>query len=224
MAALTQHLPHSALAGRRFGSFAGKTGTAGSAHPVGRLTQALAHGPLTTRRYGSFASKAGTAAGGTWDFACPMPLELSGTLAYAADFEFVPALVFATDGLTLTGTLSFAADFEYTSAPNLYLPTASRVELRAIAAGSGTNVEVDFISLVGDTGTLISVEVTCSVFSGTDADAASRLASSATISRSRVTQPMLAGLPGVIYQLVFVGLDAQGDYHTLVGLLAVLSS
>ena len=169
-----------------------------------------------------WAQEAGT--GGTWDFACPMPLELSGTLAFAADFEFVPALVFATDGLALTGTLSFAADFEYTSAPNLYLPTASRVELRAIAAGSGTNVEVDFISLVGDTGTLVSVEVTCSVFSGTDADAASRLASSATIVRSKVTQPMSAGLPGVIYQLVFVGLDAQGDYHTLVGLLAVLSS
>lgn len=127
--------------------------------------------------------------------------------------------------LAFAGVLAFAADFEYIAIPTPDIPTAARVELRAIAAGSSANVEIDFISPIGDTGTLSSVTVTCSVFSGTDVDAATRLNSDATIARrSVVTQSFGPGLPGVIYQLVFIGIDGSGTTHTIVGLLAVLSS
>lgn len=99
MAALTQHRPHSALAGRRFASFVGKTGTAGSAHPVGRITQHLPHGGMSGRRFGSFASK--TAPG-----AASVPTDVAGT-----------ATSDTTATLTLTDTNAGGASYRWQIAP-----------------------------------------------------------------------------------------------------------
>lgn len=88
MAAITQHRPHDALAGRRFGAFSGKTESAGSSHPVGRITQHRPHCGFGGRRFGSFAGK--TPSGGTeWDLVAPLELPaLSGTLTLAGDLTF----------------------------------------------------------------------------------------------------------------------------------------
>ena len=129
----------------------------------------------------------------------------------------------STGALAASAASISGASLRSTPGSDVYIPTASRVELRAIAAGSSANVEVDFLSLVGDSGSLVSVTVACTVFSGTDANAASLPTGAATITRSRVVQTVAGGLPGVIYQLVFTGLDSGGTYRNLVGLLAILS-
>lgn len=91
MAAITQHRPHDALAGRRFGAFSGKPESAASAHPVGRITQHRPHCGIGGRRFGSFAGK--TASGGSeWDIAAPLDLPaLAGVLTLAGDLTFAGA-------------------------------------------------------------------------------------------------------------------------------------
>ena len=59
MAAVTQHRPSDALAGRRYGSFAGKPAFSGSTHPVDVLTQHRPDAAIGGKRYGSFAGRAG---------------------------------------------------------------------------------------------------------------------------------------------------------------------
>lgn len=119
MAAITQHRPHDALAGRRFGAFSGKTESAGSSHPVGRITQHRPHCGIGGRRFGSFAGKSGS--GGTeWDLVAPLELPaLAGTLTLAGDLTYSAGETeLAQSGtLALSGTLTLAGDLAYSDAP-----------------------------------------------------------------------------------------------------------
>lgn len=60
--AYTQHRPHGAIAGRRFGAFSGKTADTGGSHPVSRITQHRPEAAIAGRRFGSFSGKAGAPA------------------------------------------------------------------------------------------------------------------------------------------------------------------
>lgn len=64
--ALTQHRPHCALAGRRYGAFSDKTPSPTSSHPVGIIIQHRPLSALAGKRYGSFAGKTSGAGGPTY--------------------------------------------------------------------------------------------------------------------------------------------------------------
>lgn len=111
---ITQHRPHDALAGRRFGSFSGKTEAPASSHPVGKIIQPLSIGVTAGRRYGSFAGK--TAGGDVeWDLDVPtLGPALSGTFAASGDFEFSDAVIFNLEPagpVALSGTIGASGDF-----------------------------------------------------------------------------------------------------------------
>lgn len=93
----TQHRPIEALAGRRFGSFADKTATAGSSHPVGRIAQHRPHSALSGRRYGSFAGKTASAGGEGWTLEAPLTVALTATFGASGEFSFaVPTVATIT--------------------------------------------------------------------------------------------------------------------------------
>jgi hypothetical protein len=84
----TQQRPHSGLAGRRFGSFAGRAEAPASSHPVGKIIQPGAYGVTSGRRYGSFAGRAAVS-GPDFDLAAPAIVPLSGALGITGSFSFV---------------------------------------------------------------------------------------------------------------------------------------
>jgi hypothetical protein len=84
----TQQRPHSGLAGRRFGSFAGRAEAPVSSHPVGKIIQPGAYGVTSGRRYGSFAGRAAVS-GPEFDLAAPAIVSLSGALGITGSFSIV---------------------------------------------------------------------------------------------------------------------------------------
>ena len=113
--ALTQHRPHSALAGRRYGAFSGKTPGPTSTHPVGKIIQHRPLSALAGKRYGSFAGRGGAPAV-LWDFAAPNELALVGVIGVSGDIGFVVPVSFnlsATSAVGFTGTMSVLGDLAY---------------------------------------------------------------------------------------------------------------
>lgn len=134
MAALTQHRPHDALAGRRFGSFAGKPADTGSPHNVGVLTQHRPDGAIAGRRYGSFAGKPSSGGGTDWDAAAPIDVRaLVGVLSVSADVQFSTVFGLSAPTLALAGVVSASADVSFVTAFDL---TAATVTLNGTAAVS----------------------------------------------------------------------------------------
>ena len=90
-------------------------------------------------------------------------------------------------------------------------------------AGEACDVVFDFADRLPVGITLSSAAVTSEVFSGTDADSASIVSGADTISGSQVTQKIINGVAGVIYDLVCTAVTS--DSKTLVrrGYLAVIA-
>ena len=118
---LTQHRPHGAIAGRRFGAFAGKPPGPTSSHPVGKIIQHRPIGAFSGKRYGSFAGKA---SGGVslWDFAAPNELAIIGVVSVTGDIQFVVPVTFnlaASSAIGVSGTLAALGDIAYAITFNL---------------------------------------------------------------------------------------------------------
>lgn len=67
--------------------------------------------------------------------------------------------------------------------------------------GETLDVEVDFLSRLSVGETALTAASTMEVLTGTDATPSAMLSGSPTISGSVVTQKVIGGLPGVVYQL-----------------------
>lgn len=114
--ALTQHRPHGAIAGKRFGAFSGKTpGDIG--HPVGRLTQNRPHSAIAGKRFGSFADKGGAEI--PWEMAPAIPMDVTATVGISGDFAFTAPTSLSLDSVTLSlsAAVSISGDFSFSDAP-----------------------------------------------------------------------------------------------------------
>jgi|VirMetMinimDraft_7_1064189.scaffolds.fasta_scaffold72043_1 flagellar biosynthesis protein FliR len=83
-------------------------------------------------------------------------------------------------------------------------------------------VTFDFASeyAVGETCT--SASVTAVVYSGADPDASSLVATSPSLSQTRVTQTLTGGVAGVTYSLTATALSSAGKTRSMTGFVSVV--
>lgn len=98
----------------------------------------------------------------------------------------------------------------------------SRVDLPAKLVGESANYQFDFSSRLAVGETLSTAVVTASTYSGTDASPSSLVSGSASISGAVVTQKIVAGTLGVLYELLCTVTTSAGQTLLLAGFLAVL--
>lgn len=109
--AKTQHRPHSALSGRRYGSFAGKPAGPTSPHPVGRIIQHRPVAALAGRQYGSFAGKAGATLN-EWFLTGVEELPFAGALSASGNFE-IGQLINAAQPVALAAAITASGNFSF---------------------------------------------------------------------------------------------------------------
>lgn len=80
----------------------------------------------------------------------------------------------------------------------------------------------DFISYLSGSEIISTPVVTCTVWSGVDANPSAMISGSATVSGSIATQKVIGGVPGVIYYLTCQVSTGLGQVLTQSGFLAVL--
>jgi len=80
---------------------------------------------------------------------------------------------------------------------------------------------VDFISKLPSGITIASAATTATVYSGNDSSPSSILSGSPTISGTKVTQVLQAGVSGCIYQIAFGIVGSDGNDYQLQGYFAV---
>lgn len=98
----------------------------------------------------------------------------------------------------------------------------SRVVLQSKLTGEILNAQFDFTSALASTETISSKVCTASVYSGTDPSPAALIAGAASSSGAVVTQKIIGGLAGVIYELACTITTSTGQTIQLVGYLPVL--
>jgi hypothetical protein len=96
-----------------------------------------------------------------------------------------------------------------------------RVQFSTKLQGATEPVVFDFISKLALNETISSAVVTASVYSGVDATPSGLLSGSATISGTKVSQTLTAGVSGTIYQLSCAATTSLGKILMLQGFLAV---
>jgi hypothetical protein len=99
---------------------------------------------------------------------------------------------------------------------------SSRVTFPQKLVGETSNLQFDFISLLGATETLSSYSVAATVYTGVDASPGSLVSGAASASGSVVTQAITGGVAGVIYCLVCTAVTSASQTLELAGMLAVL--
>jgi hypothetical protein len=80
----------------------------------------------------------------------------------------------------------------------------------------------NFISLLGVSETISSATVTATVYSGVDAAPGSMISGAATISGSVVSQKIVGGVVGVVYELLCAAVTSAGQTLQLAGYFAVI--
>lgn len=80
----------------------------------------------------------------------------------------------------------------------------------------------NFLSLLGVSETISSATVTASVYSGVDANPSAMISGSATISGAVVSQKIVGGVVGVIYELLCAAVTSAGQTLELAGYFAVI--
>ncbi len=98
----------------------------------------------------------------------------------------------------------------------------SRVVLQSKLAGDIQNATFDFTSSLAATETISTQVCTASVYSGSDPSPGSLIAGAATASGNIVTQKILGGVVGVIYEISCKITTSTGQTLQLVGYLPVL--
>lgn len=98
----------------------------------------------------------------------------------------------------------------------------SRVIFPSKRAAAYEKYTVDFASRLPIGATISSASVAATVYSGTDAAASNIVSGSASISGTRVTQLIIGGVSGVIYELTFTANTSDGQVLKVEGYLAVL--
>jgi len=84
------------------------------------------------------------------------------------------------------------------------------------------NYSFDFTSRLNVGETITASSVTATVYTGVDASPASIISGSSTISGSIVTQLIIAGVAGVIYELLCTAVTSAGQTLKLSAYLAVI--
>ncbi len=98
----------------------------------------------------------------------------------------------------------------------------SRIVLQSKLSGDILNATFDFTSSLGATETISTQACTATVYSGTDPSPGSLIAGAATASGNVVTQKILGGVVGVIYEIACKITTSTGQTLQLVGYLPVL--
>ena len=98
----------------------------------------------------------------------------------------------------------------------------SRIVLQSKLVGDSPNVLFDFTSSLALSETISTQICTASVYSGTDPSPGSLIAGAATASGAQVTQRLLGGVVGVIYEIACKITTSTGQTLQLVGYLPVL--
>jgi hypothetical protein len=99
---------------------------------------------------------------------------------------------------------------------------SSRVEARPKYSNEQVVVPFDFISRLGPTETISTKVVTCVVYSGTDPSPSSMISGAASHSGTIVSQLVIGGVAGVIYELHCTITTSLGQTLILSAYLAVL--
>jgi hypothetical protein len=98
----------------------------------------------------------------------------------------------------------------------------SRVVIPSKFLGESPNVKFDFTSSLAPTETISTQVCTATVYSGTDSSPQSIIAGAASASGQVVTQRVIGGVVGVIYELKCTITTSLGQTLQLVGYLPVL--
>lgn len=98
----------------------------------------------------------------------------------------------------------------------------SRVTLDGKLAGETVNEVFDFISKLATGETISTATVVASVYSGTDAAPSAIISGSASISGTKVTQLVTAGILGVMYKLLCTITTSAGQTLVLAAFLAIV--
>jgi hypothetical protein len=99
----------------------------------------------------------------------------------------------------------------------------TRITLPPKYVGESLNLPpFDFISRLGVTETLVSAVATATVYSGTDPSPGSIISGAAVISGTQVTQKVVGGLLGVIYEILITALTSLGQSLEMSGYLAIV--
>lgn len=99
----------------------------------------------------------------------------------------------------------------------------SRIQLPIKQVGESSKAVFDFISRLAVTETILTASVVATVYSGVDALPSSIISGAATISGTKVTQLLTAGVAGTIYQLICTITTSAGQTLSLPAFLAVES-
>lgn len=100
--------------------------------------------------------------------------------------------------------------------------TQSRTEFQPKLLGASVNLQFDFASMLESGETISTQSVACTVYSGTDASPSSMISGSATASGSIVTQLVIGGTLGVIYQLACTITTSESQTLVMTAFLAVV--
>ena len=98
----------------------------------------------------------------------------------------------------------------------------SRVILSSKAVNENIKQTFDFTSRLAASETISTQVCTASVYSGTDPSPSSLIAGAATASGTIVTQKVIGGIAGVIYELLCTITTSTGQTLQLMGYLAVV--
>lgn len=90
--------------------------------------------------------------------------------------------------------------------------------------GETLNVSIDFLSRLQVGESVQTAAVSIQVFSGIDANPSAMLSGSPIISGSLVTQKVIGGLPGVVYELFLYARTSLNNIPVQQTKIAVLSS
>jgi hypothetical protein len=99
----------------------------------------------------------------------------------------------------------------------------SRIILKAKVVGTSENRTFDFTSQLATGETISTQSVACSVFTGVDASPSSMISGAASHSGAIVTQLIIGGVAGVIYELVCTVTTSLGQTLKLTGYLAAIN-
>lgn len=98
----------------------------------------------------------------------------------------------------------------------------SRVIFEGKLANESEILTFDFTSRLAAAETISTASVAATVYSGTDASPSSIISGSSTISGQTVTQLVIAGTLGVVYELLCTITTSLGQTLQLAGFLAVV--
>jgi hypothetical protein len=98
----------------------------------------------------------------------------------------------------------------------------SRIAINAKFPSENLNVTFDFLSSLAPSETISSKTCTATVYSGTDPSPAALIAGAASSSGTVVTQKVIGGIAGVIYDLTCVIVTSTGQTLQLAGYLPIL--